>query len=102
MHDFNVWSLDKRIGKLHDMHRNPLNRKLVDPPNDWPWSSFSFYSNSKDGLIRVDPSAESKTKLGKVRPSALPKDREGTAIRNFKSASKAGAPGISACRMQGN
>jgi hypothetical protein len=34
---------------------NPLKRKLVDHPKDWPWSSFSFYSNLKHGLIRVDP-----------------------------------------------
>ncbi|HEV2523115.1 MAG TPA: transposase [Candidatus Acidoferrales bacterium] len=54
-YDFNVWSLKKRVEKLHYMHMNPLKRKLVDHPKDWPWSSFSFYSNSKHGLIRVDP-----------------------------------------------
>ena len=53
-YDFNVWSLKKRVEKLHYMHMNPLKRKLVDHPKDWPWSSFSFYSN-KHGLIRVDP-----------------------------------------------
>jgi putative transposase len=54
-YDFNVWSLNKRVEKLHYMHMNPLKRKLVDHPRDWPWSSFSFYSNLKSGLIRVDP-----------------------------------------------
>ena len=54
-YDFNVWSLKKRVEKLHYMHMNPLKRKLVDHPRDWPWSSFSFYSNLKSGLIRVDP-----------------------------------------------
>jgi putative transposase len=54
-YDFNVWSLKKRVEKLHYMHMNPLKRKLVDDPKDWPWSSFSFYSNLKSGLIRVDP-----------------------------------------------
>ncbi len=53
-YDFNVWSLKKRVEKLHYMHMNPLKRKLVDHPRDWPWSSFSFYSNPKQGLIRVD------------------------------------------------
>jgi putative transposase len=53
-YDFNVWSLKKRVEKLHYMHMNPLKRKLVDHPKDWPWSSSSFYSN-KHGLIRVDP-----------------------------------------------
>jgi hypothetical protein len=51
----NVWSLKMRVEKLHYMHMNPLNRKLVDHPKDWPRSSFSFYSNPKHGLIRVDP-----------------------------------------------
>jgi putative transposase len=54
-YDFNVWSLKKRVEKLHYMHMNPLKRKLVDHPRDWPWSSFFFYSNLKQGLIRVDP-----------------------------------------------
>ena len=30
-----------------------LRRKKRAP--DWPWSSFSFYSNPRCGLIRVDP-----------------------------------------------
>jgi putative transposase len=54
-YDFNVWSLKKKAEKLHYMHMNPLKRKLVDHPRDWPWSSFSFYSDLKSGLIRVDP-----------------------------------------------
>lgn len=54
-YDFNVWSLKKRVEKLHYMHMNPLKRRLVDHPRDWPWSSFSFYSDLKSGLIRVDP-----------------------------------------------
>jgi putative transposase len=54
-YDFNVWSLKKRVEKLHYMHMNPLKRKLVDHPKDWPWSSFLFYSDLKSGLIRVDP-----------------------------------------------
>jgi putative transposase len=54
-YDFNVWSLKKRVEKLHYMHMNPLKNKLVHHPKDWHWSSFSFYSNPKHGLIRVDP-----------------------------------------------
>jgi hypothetical protein len=54
-YDFNVWSLKKRVEKLHYVHMNPLKRKLVDHPKGWPWSSFSFYANPKHGLIRVDP-----------------------------------------------
>jgi REP-associated tyrosine transposase len=54
-YDFNVWSLKKKIEKLQYMHMNPLKRGLVTHPKDWPWSSFSFYSNLEHGLIRVDP-----------------------------------------------
>jgi len=54
-HDFNVWSLKKRVEKLHYMHMNPVKQKLVAHPKDWSWSSFSFYSNLKGGLIRVNP-----------------------------------------------
>ena len=54
-YDFNVWSLKKRVEKLHYMHMNPLKRKSVDHPKDWPWSSFSFYSNLRQGLIRIAP-----------------------------------------------
>src|SRR6202049_4295803 len=53
-YDFNGWSLKKRVEKLHNLHMNPLKRKLADHPKDWPWSSFSFYSKLKHGLIRVD------------------------------------------------
>jgi putative transposase len=54
-YDFNVWSLKKRVEKLHYMHMNPLKKKLVAHPRDWPWSSFSFYSKQIHGLIRIDP-----------------------------------------------
>jgi hypothetical protein len=54
-YDFNGWSLKRRVEKLHYMHMNPLKRKLVDHPKDWPWSSFSFYANPKHGLIPRRP-----------------------------------------------
>jgi putative transposase len=53
-YDFNVWSLKKRVEKLHYMHMNPVKRRLVAHPRDWPWSSFSFYLNPKHGLTRVE------------------------------------------------
>jgi len=54
-HDFNVWSARKCREKLEYMHANPVKRKLVAHPKEWEWSSFSFYSSLKRGLIRVDP-----------------------------------------------
>ena len=52
--DFNVWSEKKLKEKLHYMHRNPVERKLVQHPKDWPWSSWSFYAKGEQGLIRID------------------------------------------------
>jgi len=35
-YDFNVWSERKLREKLIYMHRNPVQRKLVQHPKDWP------------------------------------------------------------------
>ena len=54
-YDFNVWSQTKIVEKLHYMHMNPLKKKLVAHPRDWPWSSFSFYAKKDSGLLHIDP-----------------------------------------------
>jgi len=54
-YDFNVWSQKKITEKLHYMHLNPVKRKLVVHPRDWPWSSFSFYEGKDSALVRIDP-----------------------------------------------
>ena len=54
-YDFNMWSLKKRVEKLHYMHMIPLKNKLVRHPKNWPWSSFSSYVRPGLGLIPVDP-----------------------------------------------
>ena len=54
-YDFNLWSRKKKIEKLQYMHMNPLKRGFAAHSKDWPWSSSSFYSKSKQGLIRSDP-----------------------------------------------
>jgi putative transposase len=54
-YDFNLWSQKKFVEKLHYMHLNPVKRRLVSHPNDWPWSSFSFYARKENGLVRIDP-----------------------------------------------
>ena len=53
-YDFNVFTPDKRVEKLRYMHRNPVHRKLVLHPKDWPWSSWSHYMLGERGLIRID------------------------------------------------
>jgi putative transposase len=53
-YDFNVWSSEKKKEKLEYMHLNPVKRKLVQHPKDWPWSSYSFYAQGEGGLISMD------------------------------------------------
>ena len=60
-YDFNVWSKEKVREKLEYMHANPVKRKLVQHPKDWPWSSFSFYAKREMGLIRIDSPGPEKS-----------------------------------------
>jgi REP-associated tyrosine transposase len=53
-HDFNVWSAKKRKEKLEYMHANPVQRKLVTDPRDWPWSSYSAYAGRGTELLPMD------------------------------------------------
>jgi len=49
------WSQKKFVEKLRYMHMNPVKRRLVSRPKDWPWSSFSYYTSKDTGLVRIDP-----------------------------------------------
>jgi putative transposase len=53
-YDFNVWSEKKLKEKLEYMHPNPVQRKLVQHPGDWPWSSWTHYAGDGEGRIRID------------------------------------------------
>jgi len=53
-YDFIVWSSGKLREKLIYMHRNPVQRKLVSHPRDWPWSSWMHYEEGESGLIAMD------------------------------------------------
>ena len=53
-YDFNVYTNGKRTEKLNYMHANPVIRGLVKHPQDWPWSSWSFYAKGEPGLVRMD------------------------------------------------
>lgn len=54
-HDFNVFTSKKKNEKLHYMHMNPVKRRLVEHPRDWPWSSYNFYSRKGVVLLSMDP-----------------------------------------------
>lgn len=53
-YDFNVYTHGKVKEKLNYMHANPVMRKLVMHPRDWPWSSWSSYECGEPGLISID------------------------------------------------
>src|SRR5208282_3009254 len=53
-YDFNVWSRGKLKEKLNYMHANPVTRKLVKHPKNWPWSSWSFYEKGEGVLLQMD------------------------------------------------
>ena len=53
-YDFNVWTEEKRIEKLRYIHRNPVARGLVESPEQWPWSSFRWYSSGEVGPVRIN------------------------------------------------
>jgi putative transposase len=53
-YDFNVDSERKRIEKLNYMHENPLKRKLVRHPKEWPWSSWGCYAGATKVLVQID------------------------------------------------
>jgi putative transposase len=52
-YDFNVWTEHKRIEKLRYMHRNPVQRGLVESPELWGWSSFRYFLG-EDGPVKVN------------------------------------------------
>ena len=45
---------------------NPMRRRLVSHPRDWPWSSWSHYEKGGDGSIRIDTLGE-EDKPGSLR-----------------------------------
>jgi putative transposase len=53
-YDFNVCSDRKRIEKLRYMHRNPVRRRLVSEPEQWPWSSYRSYACGEQGPVRIN------------------------------------------------
>jgi putative transposase len=54
-YDLNVYTERKKREKLDYLHGNPVTRKLVRRPQDWPWSSYLFYEKGEAGLITIDP-----------------------------------------------
>jgi len=55
-----VYSAQKIREKLDYIHTNPVKRRLVMHPRDWPWSSWGFYATEEQGVVRVEPTGEER------------------------------------------
>jgi putative transposase len=53
-YDFNVWNHHKFVEKLRYIHRNPVERELVERPEDWAWSSFRHYLTGDPGIVEIE------------------------------------------------
>ena len=51
---FNVFTEKKHMQKLDYMHNNPVKRRLVSSPDQWPWSSFRFYYLNDSSVLTMD------------------------------------------------
>jgi putative transposase len=62
-YDFNVWTEHKRIEKLRYMHRNPVQRGLVESPELWRWSSFRAHLFGEIGVVKINEWGALKMKI---------------------------------------
>ncbi|WP_348268673.1 transposase [Edaphobacter paludis] len=53
-HDFNVLTQAKLVEKLRYIHRNPVERGLVQRPEDWPWSSFRHWLTGEIAPVEIE------------------------------------------------
>ena len=51
---FNVFTEKKHSQKLDSMHHNPVKRRLVTSPDQWPWSSFRFDFLPDSSVLPMD------------------------------------------------
>jgi putative transposase len=53
-YDMNIWSEKKRLEKLNYMDSNPVRRRLVAQPADWPWSSRRVYHLEDASILAMN------------------------------------------------
>jgi putative transposase len=78
-YDFNVYSAPKIREKLDCIHTNPVKRKLVVHPKDWPWSSWAYYARGRagSGQDRTYGRRAAERRAAKRRKPTLCKNRKG-------------------------
>lgn len=53
-YDRNIFSMNEYLEKIGYIHRNPVDRGLVEHPTDWRWSSARAYLGGGEVLLQVD------------------------------------------------
>ena len=53
-YDGNLWSIDNIRVKIKYIHENPVRRKLVTSPSDWPRSSYNAREIGDGHTLRID------------------------------------------------
>ena len=53
-YDSNVRGEKARSEVIRYIHRNPVKRRLVEKPEDWPWSSFRHYATGVNGTVEIE------------------------------------------------
>ena len=65
-YDFVIFTEKKRVEKLRYMHRNPVQRGLVQKPEEWVWSSFRHYAYGERGLVLVNDARKAELQIRKI------------------------------------
>jgi putative transposase len=53
-YDHNCRTPDTVLEKVRYCHNNPVTRRLVERPEDWPWSSCRWYLGHREGVLEID------------------------------------------------
>jgi putative transposase len=53
--DRNVRDMEEFCKEVRYIHRNPVDRGLVERPQDWQWSSVRWWMGHRDGELPCDP-----------------------------------------------
>lgn len=53
-YDRNITSKVELFEKIHYMHKNPVRKGLVLTPQEWKWSSASWYDGERNVVLAVD------------------------------------------------
>ena len=55
-YDRNINTEEELYEKFHYIHNNPVKRELVSTPEEWAWSSASWYNGKRDVMLKIDES----------------------------------------------